>query len=329
MLLRNQGKYMQAIDYYYKCMSINLESNDREGVARTSVNLSNIYLDLKEYDLALKNLRNAEHFFINSDDVRAYGLILINLGIAYFHKEQYAKAETYFRKSVEINSQFNNTFFLANTFYMLGEINRINKKDRLAFQSYNQALALLRQSKVSSILEAEILISKGLLITENDSISKGVNLITQAVEKAQEYEDPYVVQKGYHSLYELYKLNNDNKNALFSLEHYLVVKDSLYGPQSLYDFTSHKKNIENIRLKNENEAIKIDYQQFKVRHSRMVLYLSISIACFAICTSLVIYLFICLGKKNEEIHRLKSENTIMKKSRPYFQDNVLKFKLSN
>lgn len=91
--LKNQDE--EALKLYFDCLSHVVENQSQ--LFEIYKNVGNIYVKLKEFDLAEEYFYKAYQMDMNSD------LLIVNIGVLEFQKEDIQKATDCFRRAIEIN----------------------------------------------------------------------------------------------------------------------------------------------------------------------------------------------------------------------------------
>ncbi len=138
----NVKDFKGAMLYADKALELGdkMQSPDRILAAKSSKGLN--YLEQDEFEKAIECLREVEmdpHF----ENFRKH-IVLNNLGLAYFHKKEYPKAEAYLLRALAIREQTKDLFRIGSSYYHLATFYiKIESLDQANF--YIQALDKLLQ----------------------------------------------------------------------------------------------------------------------------------------------------------------------------------------
>jgi Tfp pilus assembly protein PilF len=118
--------YALAEQHYLKAIALNPDEPQIKN------NLGALYLDLKQWDRAIEQFRQAAGNLLFSEAE----VSLTGMGFAYFNKAQYLDAVEAYRKALQANPQY------AQAHFYLGEAYSALNKPELAIKSYLEAIKL-------------------------------------------------------------------------------------------------------------------------------------------------------------------------------------------
>ena len=108
-----KGQWDKAIYHFKKALA----TKEDYGPARN--NLGNAYAEKKEWDKAIEQYEIVISNLLYVTPQFPYS----NLGIAYYHKKEYGRSETYFKKALDITPDFQRALYgLAKTYIASGRI---------------------------------------------------------------------------------------------------------------------------------------------------------------------------------------------------------------
>lgn len=135
-----KNEYMVSIDYFYKSLSICIEIDDKNLIAKNYRFLGDCYSLLGNYEKAIDFNLKSIAIYENLKDYNLYIRGFNNLGLAYHDKKDFNKSILYFRKGLELNETYKypklNNIFLANLGLSLVQIKQYEE----AIKCYNQVL---------------------------------------------------------------------------------------------------------------------------------------------------------------------------------------------
>ncbi len=218
----SMGDFQRAIQYTSRALEINKRLNNLYNISQNYGNLGNIYYRLKDYGKAVefhqKSLDMArEHNFI-TDQARAFN----NLGLVFFDQEKYGEALDYFEQSLKISEDNNLIYGIMSNNLNIGDVHLITGSPFSALEHYQKACDLaIRHDDMPFLL-------------------KTYQKLSETHEKLNDYNQSLFFWKKYASL-------NDSLNEIAN-------KKQVIELQTRYE--SDKKEMENERLRIENEAKK-------------------------------------------------------------------------
>lgn len=262
----NQGKNVEALDYWQKAFEIYKLINDESGEANILSNSGAIYFnggdDVKALEYYLQALSLAEK---TGDQLRIL-TTLNNIGGVYFNKKvTQAKALPYFLKALSLSEEIDDKEAIGTAAANLGEYYFENKDDLKAIKYFEKSLKAYNNSENSpyaynalgkvhkrkkeyntaiSYHERALEISqklngnldivqsfKGLgqtYITKGD-ISKGIDYLKRAENLAINFQFPQELKEIYEELAISYAKNRNFETAFLYQTKYTNVKDTLYN----------------------------------------------------------------------------------------------------
>ena len=142
-VLREAGKSEESVDYYRKGLKAikKVSGNDSEDAAEFLIGLGDSYKKNEEHDKALESYRQALEIYEKhqSDPVWIY----IRIARSYEKLDDYASAESYYRKASQTGSADNYTMGVI--WFNLGMLYQDTGKGEEAFSLYQEALTLINK----------------------------------------------------------------------------------------------------------------------------------------------------------------------------------------
>ena len=99
------GEPGKALEYAYKAYHLKIELKDTTGIAVAMHNLSHHYSLLGKHDSTLFYLKKSIAINRKSDNKKYLAGNYLNLGVLFYHLQQYDSAEVYYQLSMEISQQ--------------------------------------------------------------------------------------------------------------------------------------------------------------------------------------------------------------------------------
>ena len=135
-----KNEYMVSIDFFYKSLSISIEIDDKNLIAKNYRTLGDCYSLLGNHEKAIYFNLKSIAIYEKLKNYQLYIRGLNNLGLAYHDKKDFQKSIFYFRKGLALNKTYKypklNNFFLANLGLSLVQIKQYEE----AIECYNQVL---------------------------------------------------------------------------------------------------------------------------------------------------------------------------------------------
>lgn len=253
-----------ALDYNHEALSLaDKVENPGLGLKRsTAVSLNsmgNIYLLLKQYDLAIERFKRSMKIEASIGNELGLAINHHNIGYAKEAQENIEEALKYYQKSTDINVKINNTYGLIickssiatifikqdkpkEAIQLINEnfedVKSLGNKEFLAYHYINLGWA---QSKLSQFKEAEVNLEKGLEISKKynfaTSISDAYNNLAELNEK----------KKNYKKALTYYKLSEEFDEKITNERNIQYVNDLIIK----YDSERQNNQIKNLAKQNE------------------------------------------------------------------------------
>jgi serine phosphatase RsbU (regulator of sigma subunit) len=218
--------FPKAIDYFLKNIQIYESLNEPEQQAMAQGNIGNIYFRLKDYRQAvnyhLKSLLIKKMSGLDQSASTNY----INISSAYYGLSKFDSAMYYVKKAITINKKENNERDLGLCYQNMGDIYYSLRQYDSALFYFEKTLAYSKKSKDIDN-EARTLISLGDLYYVLDKPVLAKQKVEEALVIFKKIEDKIMIQGCYEFLYQLYKKQNNHKEALKYHELYIGTRDSM------------------------------------------------------------------------------------------------------
>jgi serine phosphatase RsbU (regulator of sigma subunit) len=242
----NQGNVTGALEYYHKSLEIYERIGDNDGASSIFNNLGVLYSAQGDTSKAMfyhnESLRLKK---LIGDDV-GVSLSLNNIGTIYKNKGRVFEALDCFEKSLRICKKNDDLRGMAICYDNIGGVYYSEGYVLKAIDFYQKAYEIRvvngEYSGAAFSLNniASVYISMGKL---NDALSHA----KKSLDLAQEIGYPMDIQNASESLYKIYNIKSDFKNALLYHELYVAMRDSL-----------HNENNERAIL---SQALKYEYEK--------------------------------------------------------------------
>lgn len=292
-----QGKYDSAIIWYTKTLQLSIDLNDTVNMAKTYLNIAMSYNSKGDFENGVKNALLALKTFEEIDDKNGQGRVQNQLGIFYFHKNDFKAALDYFEKynalaiasrdSGEIVSSMNN---MSSALHELGEFDKERQllKQSIAIQeargqhirigsayenlgtlymdtdSLKQAefyfAKALDSYKINNNTHdiARILLNAGRLKKKQKKYAAAVSDYNQSLKYSRENGYLKLEEEALQKLAFLYEEQGDYKNAYLNYFGFVEVKDSLLNEEN--QSSINKLMIEFETEKKERQIVQQDLE---------------------------------------------------------------------
>lgn len=130
-----------AIMYYNKAISFKENENkiDYESIASIKLNLAIVYNHLGDYKKALNVLYQTKHYFERMKNEKRLSTVNASIGNTHFFLKNYDDAQKYYKKSLKIAENINDTILIATSQLSLGNLYGVKQKKDSALVMFNLA----------------------------------------------------------------------------------------------------------------------------------------------------------------------------------------------
>lgn len=145
ILLKKQGKWEEALDCYQKSIPFYEKDKDVRGAGRASISIGNIYADQGKYELAIQHFEQAYQFAVQAKDSVGIGSSLNSMGVAYWEKRDLPKALELFIQSAEIKGKIHDTRGSGIVYLNIGSLQGEQGLNKEAIKSFRRAAELFEE----------------------------------------------------------------------------------------------------------------------------------------------------------------------------------------
>ncbi len=250
----NSGAYSNALSYFYEAQNIASQIEKNEYRIILNIYIAKIFYDLNNWEQAEEYSSKAIFILksLSKDEIAPLDIGLSNMvsGLTQYKLKNYSKALEFFITALKyfINTKAT-TFIVRNEAYIGLTYMHLEKYEDAKQYLTKSYLLAQKTGKSSDILEASIAYAKyHLLINET---SKAKAILLQALPIAQKSNAKPKISEITDILYNIYKKEQNYKQALFYLEYFLNITGEIHRENALI-------NLEKIKVEQqykENSAI--------------------------------------------------------------------------
>ncbi|WP_299049608.1 tetratricopeptide repeat protein [uncultured Polaribacter sp.] len=261
---RKKDANRTALDYNQEALKLaesveNPNLGLRRSIAVSLNSMGNIYLLLKQYDLAIERFKSSQEIEKSIDNKLGLAINYQNIGYAKDAQGKTSEALEYFNKSLAINSTINNTYgtiicksSIANIYIKHGNpkkaleiiksnlepAKKLNNKEYLAYEYLNLGWA---QSKLERFDLSEKNLFKGL------EIANKYDIISAKSYAYNHLSELYEAKKDYKKSLEYYKRSDQFKSKISNERTIQYVNDLIIK----YDSERQNNQIKSLAKQNE------------------------------------------------------------------------------
>ena len=297
------GNYDKAYQFQMKALIINEQEKNQSGLSKDLYNLGTIFYYQKRYDQSLEYYLKCKKVCDILKNDRANYACLDALGSVYSQLNDTEKSQHYAFQALELAKKINYKTGIA---YSQGNI----ASDLATKKEYEKAEAL---HKSSIQLKKELDDNWGLIggqINLGDMyVSWGkpklaIQSIHEALRNAEKIESSPRVVLAYESLKEAYQALGKTDSALFYMEKYVQLQDSLLNEKTVEEMGKNKNLYEIEKKENEIALLKTKSEKQKLqKYIFIIVGIFLLFACYGFFSRLKFVRATndLLEEKNEEI----------------------------
>jgi serine phosphatase RsbU (regulator of sigma subunit) len=254
---QTRGDIPNALEYYFKCLKIFEEIQDKKGIATTLNNIGFIYANQGDIDLALKYYKKSLKYREEINDLKGVANSYNNIGLIYDKRKEFLVALDYYKKSLKIREEINDKNGLTQSYNNIGLIyDRLSalsnsNKDSLlkeALHYYQISLTLLKETgnkrgesfslknissiykKLGNYILALEYAKSSLKLAKQINYPENINRISILLSLI--YEN----QSNYHEALDMYKLHVQMRDSLKNEE----TQKAAIQQQAKYEYEKQK-----------------------------------------------------------------------------------------
>ncbi len=219
-----EGNHFMAAQNYYKALGMAEKSNDEKRILDSKRNLTEAYINLKDYEKAFKFGQEALFLAKKRRDINETLASLSNIGIIYLNKKDFEKARTHFSDLQQLATKLKDKDFIAVSIYSLAKVEVELKNYEKAHVLFND---LLKYYEPQSINYASTQIDIAEVYVAQKKYQKAIPIILEAQKTIKKEGGESSLPTSYKLLYESYKAQGNNFEALKYHEKYMTLNDSI------------------------------------------------------------------------------------------------------
>jgi two-component system, LytTR family, sensor kinase len=307
------GSETKALDYFRKSIKISEKINDEKSVVRTNEFMKNIYVSQKEYEIAIKLIKNNLSYYLKLKNKKQIADSYHNLAFIYNEMNTVKLMDKYNNLSLSIAKKNNFTNLISQAYgikrdYYLNikQIDSAFKYSKLENQ-YSK-LSITEPIHTKTILQ----LSNVYKLKRNFTEAKSIGL--DAFQKANELKYPELIMLSARNLKEIYIETNEKVKALNYAQIEIKMKDSLSSIntknsaiKSLFNYETEKKEAQIKSLSQQKKIANLESQ----RQKNIALILGIAIISLLIMSYFLFNRY-KIKKQNEHLKSqlIQAEKTI-------------------
>ncbi len=239
-IYQNQGDIRKALEYYFKNLRVQEELKDDRGMGYSLSNIGYTYDIQGDLAKAEEYYNKAEEVYKRTGDKSGLAMVTVNRGIL-FKKKNPRQALGYYKKGLAIYEEANDTHGMAQTMNNVSIMyGTLGVNDTALIYAY-RSLAIVEKYGYNDVLGSTYgTVARSLLKTGKYEEAKKYAL--RSLELAQKRSSPIEIRSVANVLKDIYKKQNNFKDALATYELEMRMNDSLINESNKKE--SIKKQLE-------------------------------------------------------------------------------------
>ncbi|NIM13369.1 MAG: tetratricopeptide repeat protein [Candidatus Aminicenantes bacterium] len=211
------GRYQEGLDMAREAKTLAGEINDKEGLAITFATITNIYLNLSDFDTALDYALKARAMNETVGNKRGIASALNSIARVHRHQKKYEEALTNYQEAMKITEELGNNENAAWILNNMGTVYWELKQYQTALELYARGLKIMKEVE-SKIGIAQIIYNIACVYSKTGKHTEALQYDMKALELFQELENKGQIAYTYGSIGRDYRNLKDYPKALDYLD---------------------------------------------------------------------------------------------------------------
>ena len=319
---RGKGNINLALEYCFKSLKLQTESNDKQGQVNSYHNIASIYKSQGDTKLALENYFkvleiNKDYVTHKNENIkdgrynyRLEGIARVynGIGAIYFKYDSLNLSKKYLSAALKLEEEVYDKKGIAFTSGMLGDVYLKTEDYDKAYKKINISIEM---SEVINYKKGLVKGNKSLgdlyLAIGNDSKAEEKYLTSFRI--ASELGHPSLIRTATEPLYLFYEKNNDKAKAFDMYQLYIKMKDSVYNKETQRKVLNQQFQFNYEKQKAIDDAVfhkELALKQKEKENQRLLTLIFVGLALVILIISLIIFNRLkVVNKKNVVIENQK------------------------
>jgi two-component sensor histidine kinase/Tfp pilus assembly protein PilF len=309
----DQGKVVEALEYYHKSLTIREELDDTLGIAISLNNIGIIYVNQGELDYALSYYLKSLNYKEVLGNKKNIATSLNNIAGVYRKKGDLNKALYYYKRSLYIREELGSKRGVSISLNNIGTVyNKMNSLDTAL--SYYQRSLFLSKELGDKRGTANRLCSVGSVYLRKGNIELSKDFGLESLNLAKELGFSERIKDAANLLARIYKKEENWKDAFIMQDIYYKMRDSIRNEETELASVREQAKYQ-INVVEKEKALlskEADINELKLNRNRIVSWFFIAALFFAIV--LIFFTYRGYRKKNLINELLKKQKDEVSKS---------------
>ncbi|MEY3314136.1 MAG: hypothetical protein RLZZ578_1656 [Bacteroidota bacterium] len=223
---QNLADFTGALDFYEKAIAINEQIGNKRFLAINLGNVGIVFARLPDYAKALDYYEKAMKINIEIENEDGLASNFGNIGLIYLDQAEYDKALDYFQKAIAIHETLGNKKGIGSNLGNIGNVYLLTEDYEKGLDHHFRAIA---HYEVIGNMDgqANSLGAIGSIYGKQKKYEMAIKSIQRAIEIAVESESLFISMNCYYNLSELYEEVGDHKQSLDAFKQHIAIKERI------------------------------------------------------------------------------------------------------
>ncbi|MES2762206.1 MAG: tetratricopeptide repeat protein [Bacteroidota bacterium] len=226
-IYEHQGDISLALEYYHSSLKILEEINFEEGISACLGNVANIYRDFGDITKSLEYSERSLHIDEKNGNKPGIATTLANMGGAYEAKGDYKTASVFYFRALKINEEIKDYIGIASAYNNIAFLNFTRKLDINLAMIYFEKALKLREEISDKIGLVNTLKDMANANLSQGKLIEAVTYADRSLRLSMQLGFPKNILNAASTLKEIYKKQNKYKQALEMYELEIEMADSI------------------------------------------------------------------------------------------------------
>ncbi|WP_047544690.1 ATP-binding protein [Psychroserpens sp. Hel_I_66] len=304
---QKRGDYLSAKENLEKALEFAITIEDKKSQGVIYANIGKLQFTANEFDKSLASLIKAAEIQREIEDNENLAVTYSIKGSLHAGKEEYSDALGYFNSAKTLFEENDLEAKIPEITLNQGKV-YFNLKDYKTAKSFFEKTIVLARKNNQKNIQSNALIFNGKSQVKLGNIKKGISLTNEGLQIAQSNKQIDNINEAFLTLSNIYKSDNDFKQAHDYLQKHVSLSDSLLAVERANrSLSGNKKYVNNYNV-SEFQKLKTKVEEQESDSNLAKITTILSIALITILSLLTLSLY-----KNNNI-RLKSNNMLQEKN---------------
>ncbi len=301
------GNYSQAIEYFFRGLSLAKEYQIPQQEAYAYINIANLYIYLEYYNQALENLHFAREIAAEVQDERILSYVYLNTGRALMHSNRFDEAIENLQYALELRKEKGNVPGQAVCYKYLGDIHFNRNQTSRATENYQLALEVINKSSDRHLL-GNIYLQLSLLNSREKNWPDARRDASRALEIGKEVNSRLIIHDALKVLSEVDLAQENFREAAQMLAMVNEYADTLYNQQLAEKVLSVEFQWEREKRQAELDILERDkeIQQLRLERQKALNNLLLVISILILAVGIILYVL---------LQKLRSQNVVLQQQK--------------